>query len=184
MYHTVLRLLLIVLLYNVTTEMSVEENTSPAASTAAPNTKREVRFTPECKTHTEAGAKPTRKQPEKVHNPAKVGKANPKRDIPIFLGIIGFLMLQAYWWSDVGKPNDKKDKKKTLRDMQQALKKQLEESRARELARKRTIECDLFLAASSIPGAGLGIFAGKRFEAGDEVVSNRRRFFSMHYMPC
>jgi hypothetical protein len=165
--------------------MSFEEKTSPAASTAAPKTKRQVRFTPESKQQAAAGAKPTRRQPQKVHNPAKVGKANLKRDIPIFLGIFGFLLFQAYRWNDVGKPDgSSKDKKKTLQDLQQVLRKQLEESHARELARKRTIECDLFLATSSIPGAGIGIFAGKRFEAGDEVVSKRRRFCSIHYIPC
>jgi hypothetical protein len=111
-----------------------------------------------------------------------VGKANLKRDIFIFLAIIAFLLLQAYLLNDVGKPNtdDKKDKKKkktTLKDMQQVLRRQLEESHARELARKRTMECGLFLApttGSSIPGAGLGIFAGRRFEVGAEVVSTMR----------
>lgn len=176
-------------------EMSVEEKMSPTSSTAAPKRKREMRLTPPLErknSQTEAGsAKPTTlRQPlPKLllhNNPAKVGKANLKRDIPIFLGILGFLLLQAYLLNDVGKPsntNDKKDKKKTLQDMQQVLRKQLEESHARELARKRTMECDLFLATSSIPGAGLGIFAGKRFEAGAEVVSTMRlRFSSIHYI--
>ena len=160
--------------------MSDEEKISPAAiSTAARNTKREAAFSQESenRTQTTTGAKPTRRQPQQVHNPGKiiVGKANLKRDIPIFLGVFGFLAMLAYMLSDVGKVDDSKGKKMSIRDLQELLMKNLEETRARELARKRTIECDLFLATSSIPGAGLGIFAGKHFQEGDEVVSKGKR---------
>jgi hypothetical protein len=129
---------------------------SPTVSFAAPSIKRQ---------------QPPIRQPEKVHNPAKVGKANPKRDIPIFVGAVGFLLLVAWATSGIGGSKEIQ-KKKTVKQLQDDLKKQFEVAQALEKARKRTLECGLFLASSSIPGTGLGVFAGKRFEIGDEVVSS------------
>lgn len=115
-------------------------------------------------------SKPRRQQPQQVHNSAKVGKANPKRDIPIFLGLVGLLFLIAYSFSGIGGA-DEVQKKKSVKQLQEDLRKQFEVAHAREQARKRTMECDLFIATSSIPGTGIGVFAGKRFEVDDEVVS-------------
>jgi len=122
-----------------------------------------------------SNATPRRQRPQQQpHNPAKVGKANPKRDIPIFIGLVGLLFLVA--WSTSGIGGEKEvQKKKSIQQLQEDLRKQFELAHAREQARKRTMECDLFLASSSIPGTGLGVFAGKRYELGDEVVSS---------MPC
>lgn len=113
---------------------------------------------------------PPQQQQQQQRNPAKVGKANPARDIPIFLGLVGFLFLVAYSFSGIGGTKEK-EKKKSIRQMQDDLRKQFEVVQAREKAKKRTMECELFLAHSSVPGAGLGVFAGKRFEVGDAVVS-------------
>ena len=166
--------------------MSGEEKISPSASSPeARNTKRNVTFSQESenRTQTTKGAEPCPRQPQQGLIPAKitVGKANLKRDIPIFLGVFGFLAILAYMLGDVGKVDNSKNKKPSIRDLQERLKKSLEETRARDLARKRTIECDLFLASSSIPGAGLGIFAGKHFQEGDEVVSKRKTFPLIYY---
>lgn len=109
-------------------------------------------------------------QPRKVRNPAKVGKANLKRDIPLFLGLVGFLFFVAWLSSGIGGTNEL-EKKKSIKELQDDLRKQFEVQQAREQARKRTTECDLFLASSSIPGAGVGVFAGKQFQVGEEVVS-------------
>lgn len=111
-----------------------------------------------------------RPQPPPVKNPAKVGKANPVRDIPIFLGIVGFLFLLAWAFSGIGGAKEI-EKKKSVKQIQNDLRTHFEAAQALENARKRIMECDLFLAPSSIPGAKLGLFAGKRYEVGDEVVS-------------
>lgn len=119
-------------------------------------------------------SQPRRQQPQQVRNPAKVGKANPKRDIPVFLGIVGLLFLIAWATSGIGGAKEM-EKKKSVRQIQEDLRKQFEVAASLEKARKRTMECDLFLAHSSIPGASqLGVFAGKRYEKGDEVVSPER----------
>lgn len=110
-----------------------------------------------------------RPKPQPVKNPAKIGKANPARDIPIFLGILGFLFLLSWAFSGIGGAKEI-DKKKSVKQIQNDLRKSFEEAQALENARKRTMECDLFLAYSSIPEAKLGIFAGKRYEVGDEVI--------------
>ena len=115
-------------------------------------------------------ANPRGQPPQQVQNPAKVGKANPKRDIPIFLGFVCLLFLIAYATSGIGSTKEL-EKKKSVKQLQEDVRRSMEAAHVKEQARKRATECGLFLASSSIPGAGLGIFAGKRFEIGDEVVS-------------
>jgi hypothetical protein len=80
------------------------------------------------------------------------------------------LFLLSWAFSGIGGAKEI-DKKKSVKQIQNDLRKSFEEAQALENARKRTMECDLFLAYSSIPEAKLGIFAGKRYEVGDEVVS-------------
>lgn len=132
----------------------VRKSSNPASTTSATDANRPIRRQQQLK-------------PVQPHNPAKIGKANPKRDIPLFLGLVGFLFLVAYSFSGVGTEK----KQKSVREMQAELRKHIEASHAREQAKKRTMDCDLFIASSSIPGAGLGVFAGKRYDIGDEVVS-------------
>jgi len=155
-------------------KMNIEEKKVPETSTQ--DDKKKPQQKPSAaKRSTDApptASKPIRRrQPtQRVHNPAKVGKADPMRDIPIFLGLVGLLFLIAYSMSGIGGTKEMQ-KKKSVRQLQDDLRKQFEIAQAREKARKRTMECDLFLATSSVPGTGLGVFAGKRFEIGDEVVS-------------
>jgi hypothetical protein len=154
-------------------EMSAEKK--KVAETSAKNDeKKPQRVAPRSAANGKPSAavqRPRRQQqPQKARNPAKVGKANPKRDIPLFLGLVGFLFFVAWLSSGVGGKNEL-EKKKSLKELQNDLRKQFEVAQAREQARKRTTECDLFLASSSIPGAGVGVFAGKRFEVDEEVVS-------------
>jgi hypothetical protein len=118
-----------------------------------------------------AASKLARRQPpQQVHNPAKVGRANPKRDIPIFLCLVGLLFLIAYSMSGLGGTNEKQTKK-SIKELQEDLLKVIEIAQKKEQERKRTTECGLFIASSSIPGTGLGIFAGKKFQVGEKVVS-------------
>jgi hypothetical protein len=149
-------------------EMSAEKN-KVVETSAKDDEKKPQREAPRSAANaTPSGA--VQRPRQKVRNPAKVGKANLKRDIPLFLGLVGFLFFVAWLSSGIGGSNEL-EKKKSIKELQDDLRKQFEVQQAREQARKRTTECDLFLASSSIPGAGVGVFAGKRYEVGEEVVS-------------
>jgi hypothetical protein len=99
----------------------------------------------------------------------KVGKANLARDIPIFLGILVFLLFIAHFASDVGTVSTKKS---SLSTGKEALAKRAKE-RLERIEEGRRAECGLFLAPSSIPDAGLSLFVGKNYSVDSVVVSSK-----------
>jgi hypothetical protein len=124
-----------------------------------------------------AGAKPEKTFLQK-YTPAhptnvkrvKFGKANIKRDCFFFFAAMGFLFFISFEMSGTGDVDPKKKKSNTLSElkrMRMYLAKHLKE---RSINRVERYDCNLFLARSSIPGSGLGIFAGKNFSQGEFLV--------------
>ena len=106
-------------------------------------------------------------------NPAKFGKAEPKRDILIFLSIISVIFLISWEMQDVGKPETDPKKRSPLTQLKQ-MKKQIAKQFDKPTINKveRWDDCDLFVTKSSISSnVGLGIFAGKNYTKGDVIVS-------------
>ena len=111
-------------------------------------------------------------RPPPVANPAKFGKADPKRDILIFVGVMTVMFLISWELEDVGKPSTDPKKKSPLSQL-----KQMKKTLSKQFAEKQSInkierwDCDLFVTKSSVPNVGLGIFAGKNYTKGDVIVS-------------
>jgi hypothetical protein len=109
--------------------------------------------------------RPPKKKQEsatKVH----MGKFNPLRDAVIVFGVLGFMMF-------VGRDFDPSMMKKDPNDRSPILKAfdKMKDDLAKRFETKRRVEsCDIFLEASAIPGAGLSMFAGRNFSAGDLVL--------------
>jgi hypothetical protein len=61
-----------------------------------------------------------------------------------------------------------------LKKLHSALGALLEQQFGGELVRHEG-DCGLFYARSSIPRTGLGIFAGRNYSVGDEIVSNGKK---------
>jgi hypothetical protein len=116
-------------------------------------------------------------QPSEQFLPQKFGKANPTRDAMIFIGIISFLLIISYSFDDIGRNLDENGEKKEkklgtyarIKAIQKEYKHQIKASVSGRLDRRD--DCSLFLGRSSMPGTGLGVFAGKNFSQGDFVVS-------------
>ena len=97
----------------------------------------------------------------------KLGTANIKRDLIIFVGIVHFLLLLiAYCVSNIGMPTEKKKLKIT--DYMNLVK-----QKAEAQFQKHAGNCTMFLAPSSIPTSLHGIFAGRDYEVGNVVVRNK-----------
>jgi hypothetical protein len=105
---------------------------------------------------------------KKVESATRVhmGKFNPFRDAVIVIGVLGFMAF-------VGRDFDPSMMKKDPNDRSPILKAfdKMKEDLAKRFEAKRRVEpCDIFLDASAIPGAGLSMFAGRNFTAGDLVL--------------
>ena len=161
---------------NGTNPKSTAEKSGESRTNGTDNNKSEgkkvgktpsVRFSPDTKPASKRRPKPS--TPPRSVKRSYIGKANLKRDIPIFLGIMAFLLWVAISTANVGKPKPKnkkglKNMKKELSNIAKAYQKDME-------GRRRSTECGIFLGSSSIPSAGISWFAGKLFQEGDVVVS-------------
>jgi hypothetical protein len=106
---------------------------------------------------------------------ATVGKADPVRDLCIFVAVMAFFTFIALKFDTVGKPKthdeDLVDNKGALGrfdKMRKAISTVLEKHMDRYPERQ---DCDLFLFKSTIPTSGFGIFAGKNYTMGEDIVS-------------
>mmetsp|Transcript_36708 Transcript_36708/g.88724 ORF Transcript_36708/g.88724 Transcript_36708/m.88724 type:complete len:614 (-) Transcript_36708:6981-8822(-) len=118
----------------------------------------------------------------------KVGKANPARDAFLFVGFLGFIFLISFMMGDVGDPTKSKkfnpdgtERKAapTVVDLRRAhlwlsgelLQKQKESlplDKYGEIAPR--MDCDVFVAPSTLPNAGWGVLAGTNYKTGQEIV--------------
>ena len=143
--------------------VSDKKNGDTSSNTATEANPKNAKYTP---------------RPPPVANPAKFGKADPKRDILIFVGVMTVMFLISWELEDVGKPSTDPKKKSPLSQL-----KQMKKTLSKQFAEKLSInkierwDCDLFVTKSSIPNVGLGIFAGKNYTKGDVIVS----LFSLHF---
>ena len=145
--------------------------------------KRSVRFDPSTSapaSNDVAGAEPTKKRPPRMHpdaipkhlSPTKVGKANPVRDFSLFLGFIVFVMYVTY---DFGNPEPTKSSlietmemaAENVNQMSDALNRMAMRQFEKSQASRPDVPCSVFASPSSIPGAGLGLFAGRDYAAGE-----------------
>lgn len=110
---------------------------------------------------------------KKVVNRDKyVGKADPVRDMGIFAGFIGFMLLVSYMYQDVGRPNpDNKSSLGKLQSMKKSMNEALKQAASLHPRIEPRLDCDLFLAPSAIPNGGISVFAGKDYSKGEEIVS-------------
>lgn len=92
-----------------------------------------------------------------------VGKAQPLRDLAIFVAIMGLLV---YSFSGTSKKNSKKERAPPSTDPVADTIKAIAEA----LATKRSEPCQTFVDRSTIPRNGWSLFAGESFDAGDTVV--------------
>jgi hypothetical protein len=108
-------------------------------------------------------------------NATKFGKANLARDIPIFVVIISLLFGASIMLGGTStEPLGLDGKKERL----EGLKERLEEALSLKIERynNRAVDCNLFLADSTIPGAGLSLFSGRQFFASDTVLESSLAF--------
>jgi hypothetical protein len=106
---------------------------------------------------------------------SQFGKADPVRDICIFIGFLCFMFFMSYLWQDVGKINldDPVTKSRpSLGSLKKYRKKILEAIVYDAQKQPLRMDCDVFLYKSStIPGAGTSLFAGKNYSVREEIVS-------------
>ena len=120
-----------------------------------------------------------KKKPQRATRSALVGKANPVRDLGIFLAFLGIMYLVANGFKDILEQDDPEvvgdsgisPKGKSLHELKKALKEIMDDKLKNHPPR---LDCDLFLAKSSIPETGLGLFAGKNYSLGEEIVSGSK----------
>jgi hypothetical protein len=108
-------------------------------------------------------------------NATKFGQANLARDIPIFVLVMSLLLGASLMLGGTPtKGSGLADKKELL----EGLKVRLEEALSLKVERynNRAVDCNLFLADSSIPGAGLSLFSGQQFYASDTVLVSTLAF--------
>ena len=128
--------------------------------------------------HMEDSAKDFRHLPKgkRVSRSATVGKADLGRDLCIFVAVMAFFTFVAIKFDDVGKPKTEKDvlaSQTTLgrfQKMRKALSVVLEKHMERNPERQ---DCDLFLAKSTVPASGFGVFAGRNYTTGEDIVSRQ-----------
>lgn len=131
----------------------------------------------------------TNVKPRQIKKATHFGKADAKRDTILFVGFLAFMGLISYMSKDVGTPRDMtKSRPKTLGEMRRYQKlmrdallklggetvNQLDSSSSSSSSPNFNspprMDCELFLAGSSIPGSGWGIFAGRNYSIGEEVI--------------
>ena len=106
---------------------------------------------------------------------ARVGKADPVRDLGILFGIFLLFYFVSNSFDNILDTDDgemveelqDQKKFKGFKAMQQALGSLMEEQMSKYPLRE---DCELFLAPSSIPKSGWGVFTGRDFTAGENVL--------------
>jgi hypothetical protein len=92
----------------------------------------------------------------KVNRDKYVGKADPVRDIGIFAGFIGFMLLISYMYHDVGRPNpENKSSLGKLQSMKKSMNEALKQAASLTPRIEPRLDCHLFLAPSAIPNGGI-----------------------------
>jgi hypothetical protein len=161
------------------------EDAGKAEGESSQPAKRSVRFDPSTSNappSTAADAIPPKKRPPRMHpdaipkhlSPTKVGKANPVRDLSLFLGFIVFVMYVTY---DFGNPEPAKSSlietmemaAENVNQMSEALTRMAERQFEKTQASRPNVPCALFASPSAIPGAGLGLFAGRDYAMGEII---------------
>jgi hypothetical protein len=114
-------------------------------------------------------------QPKKATH---FGKADPKRDSLLFLGFLTCMFAISYWTHNSGIPNqedhhDNNTKKRIpslarVRHIQRSLERVLEETQKSGFA--ADTGCSIMLGSSSLPNAGWGLFAGRHYMVGDDIL--------------
>jgi len=179
-----------------TTTTSDDENKDKENDQSSPNTtaeSRRVSFS-----HVEDSVNEFRPLPkgQLPTRSVRFGKADPVRDLGIVAGILLCFVLVSVYYQDVGyvppeddgdvvlafqkNANNNNNNNKggsslgRLKKLHSALGVLLEQQFGGESVRHEG-DCGLFYARSSIPRTGLGIFAGRNYSVGDEIVSNGKK---------
>jgi hypothetical protein len=114
---------------------------------------------------------PPHKRPKKATH---FGKADPVRDSILFVAFLTFMFGVSYLSKSVVLNNDNNDSTKKLpslsdvRQMKMSLQYALEESQKSGF--EPDIECSVMLGMSSLPHSGWGLFSGKNFRVGDDIL--------------
>lgn len=116
--------------------------------------------------HTPKGKRATRS--------ATVGKADPVRDLCIFVAVMAFFIYIAVKYDSFEKGQPDEDvipiQERSLgkfKKIKKALSLVMEKHMERNPERQ---DCDLFLSKSTIPVSGFGIFAGRNYTTGEEIM--------------
>lgn len=107
---------------------------------------------------------------KKVTRSATVGKADLVRDLCIFMVVMALFIYIAIKY-ETGKSKTDEDvltSQGSFQKIRQSLSSALEKHMERNPERR---DCDLFLSKSTIPVSGFGIFAGKNYTNGEDIVS-------------
>jgi hypothetical protein len=156
---------------------STAESSAPTANAPPKNDHKKVKTNRVSFSHQEDTARDFRPTPKghRTTRSATVGKADPVRDLCIFVAVMAFFTFIALKFDTVGKPptddQDMVDNKGALGrfdKMRKAISTVLEQHMDRYPERQ---DCDLFLFKSTIPTSGFGIFAGKNYTVGEDIVS-------------
>lgn len=148
-----------------------EKATSSDIKTDAPETDgdslaKHVRFEAGVKSAAESKIQRRLKANQESATKVNMGKFNPFRDAAIVVGILVFMGFVGRDFDPSWMKKDPKDRSAVLL----AFDKMKDDLVKRFEAKRRTEPCDLFADASSIPGAGLTIFAGRNYSTGDLVM--------------
>ncbi|KAG7358399.1 hypothetical protein IV203_014987 [Nitzschia inconspicua] len=112
----------------------------------------------------------TNKRPKKATH---FGKANPVRDSILFLGFLTVMFAVSYLTKNVGIPNedDGTPKLPSLSDIRQ-IKRVLEHTlqETQKSGFDPDTDCSVMLGPSSLTNAGWGLFSGKNFGVGDDIL--------------
>jgi len=98
-------------------------------------------------------------------------KTNPLVHLGFFVGLISLMFLLSFMLNDIGTiPEHKKNK--SIKGVKNSLEKFVKSAKLEDKWKDLNKEvCDLYIASSSIPGKKYGIFAGKSFAQGSEVLN-------------
>ncbi len=105
---------------------------------------------------------------------ATFGKANPLRDLGVFMAIIFFFFFVASSLQSFGKIDTGEEVIQNqgslgrFRQMRNALSTMLQHELHQNPVR---LDCDLLLTKSTIPRTGFGVFAGRNYTQGEPIVS-------------
>lgn len=114
---------------------------------------------------------PQRTQPQRRDHPAKIhmGKSTFCREFGFPLGLVAFFLLVSWAVRDVGTNVSDQAKPDKMTLMGQMVS-EMAEKKYKKRGGKWAPHCRLYLAKSTIAGAGYSLFAGRDYNEGDKVV--------------